>query len=237
MDNRLTMRRFRLFICCLCACGFAFHAIGSVAAEAVPAERPAVHIGDIWKYRTVDGYTNETTNEFSHRIVDLSDQEITVQLKNKNSSVREQRFFTREWNSVDIGNASFKPYYPEYKFPLAVGQEWKQEFKSVLTSGAFYTGFVTAKITAFEKVTVPAGSFDAYKIERNIESRGTDANSNITTGHVITWYAPAIGKFVRREMVNIANGRIRDKSVEELVEFLPSEKIALPQAGHSVPRP
>jgi hypothetical protein len=189
---------------------------------------PDVHIGDMWKYHSIDGYTNETTLEFSHRIVKLNDKEITIQLRNKNVSATKLQFFTREWNSLDSGGTTFEPYYPEYKFPMSVGAFWNQEYKSSDTHGAMCSSFVRAKVVALEKVTVPAGTFDAYRIEREIEARSAGADANFTTGRIITWYAPAAKKYVRREEVIISHGRERSKKVDELIEYSLQKKSEIP---------
>jgi hypothetical protein len=193
-----------------------------------PVGIPDVHIGDLWSYRTVDGYTNETTLEFTHRIVKLSDKEIVLQLQNKNVSGRKLLFYTREWNSTDVGEGRFDPFYPEYKFPLKVGDTWNQEFKSSDNHGTSFSSFVRAKIVALEKVTVPAGTFDAYRIERDIESRKANADANIAKGRIITWFAPAVKKYVRRECMTFSDGRERSKTVDELIEYSLQEKSAKP---------
>lgn len=185
---------------------------------------PDVHVGDIWKYRSLDGYTNETKVEFSHRIVKLTDQEITIQIKNKNVQGEKLQFLTREWNPIDIDGTKFEPFYPEYKFPMSVGASWTQEYKTFNISGS--AGFVKAKVTAQEKVTVPAGTFDAYRIERNIEVQSTTADANTTKGLIITWYAPSVKKYVRREVMTFSNGRERSKGIDELLEYSLKEKSA-----------
>jgi len=79
-----------------------------------------------------------------------------------------------------------------------------------------------------EKVTVPAGTFDAYRIERDIGSRKANADANITKGRIITWYAPAVKKYVRRESMIFSNGRERRKDVDELLEYSLREESAAP---------
>jgi hypothetical protein len=159
----------------------------------------------------------------------LNDKEIIVQLQNKNSSEKALRFYTREWNSVDVGDTKFDPFYPEYKFPMSVGDAWNQEYKTSDNHGASYSSFVRAKIVALEKVTVPAGTFDAYRIERDIEARSASANANSTKGHITTWYAPAVKKYVRRESVTFAEGRERSKNIDELLEYSFHEKSGVPR--------
>jgi hypothetical protein len=182
-------------------------------------EAPDIHVGDSWHYRTVDGFTNETTLEFTHRVVEVNEHEIVIQLQNKNAKGTELRYYNRDWNSLDVGNTKFDPYYPAFKFPMGVGVNWRQEFRSTTTSGQSNSAFMNGKTLAFEKVTVPAGVFDAYRIESDIESHSTDANANSSKGHKTTWYAPAIKNYIRSEVTVSSEGRVRSKSVNELVEY------------------
>ena len=189
---------------------------------------PDVHVGDMWKYRNIDGYSNETNVEFLHRIVKLNDKEIVIQLQNKNVSGKRLEYLTREWNITDSGEVKWEPYNPEYKFPMSVGITWNQEFKWSNNRGASYSSFVRAKIVAFEKVTVPAGTFGAYRIERDIETRSTGADANVVTGRMITWYAPVAKKYVRKESIAFSNGRERDKNIDELLEYSFRENLPTP---------
>lgn len=59
----------------------------------------------------------------------------------------------------------------------------------------------------------------AYRIERTWETRGTDAAAVVASGSITTWSAPAVKRFVRRELVTYREGRIRDKSVEVVTAF------------------
>ena len=50
-------------------------------AEAAGAQSPApdVHVGDSWKFRTLDGFTNETQFEATQRVVEINGREIVVE--------------------------------------------------------------------------------------------------------------------------------------------------------------
>ena len=111
------------------------------------------------------------------------------------------------------------PYYPEFRFPLYTGMSWSDKYTLSTTSGEAATGFVNATVPAFEKVSVAAGSFDAYRIERDIEVRNSNANALATQTHIIEWYAPSARRYVRREVTVTRDGRVRSKTAEELIEY------------------
>ena len=185
---------------------------------------PDVHIGDLWKYRIIDGYTNETTLEFSHRIVRIDDKEIVIQVQNKQNSGRRLQYFNREWNLLESGEIKWEPYNPENKFPLQVGMTWNQEVKASNNHGGTHSIYTKAIIVALEKVNVPAGIFDAYRIERDIEERSNNSDATVIKSRDVIWYAPAVKKFVRRENIVYSNGRERSKEIIELTEYSLKEK-------------
>ena len=181
--------------------------------------QPDVHVGDIWKYRHIDGFTNETVWEYSQRVVIVNDHEIVTRLKHPNEKLTSLRYFTREWNGVDVEETKYDPFYPEYKFPMSIGANWKLSCSSSDIHGIAYSLFFNGKIVTLEKVTVPAGTFDAYRIENDIETRGAGINTLVIKSHIITWYSPEVQKFIRRESTTSSDGKVRKNSIDELVEY------------------
>ena len=200
-----------------------------VACADEPVAAPDVHVGDLWHYRTIDGLSRKAGVEFTHRVVDVSDHEIKVRLESGNSKGSELRSFNRDWNSLNVGHAKFDPYYPGYKFPMSVGLAWKQEFRSTTTNGRGHSAFLSGKVTALENVTVPAGVFEAYRIESDIEAVSSDPSAQSSKGHKTTWYAPAVKNYVRSESTISSEGRVRSKSIDELVEYSLQDR---PAPGH-----
>jgi hypothetical protein len=56
-------------------------------------------------------------------------------------------------------------------------------------------------------------------MKSDIEARSAGSDASTIAAHIITWYAPAAKRFVRREGQDMAEGRVRHKSVDELVEY------------------
>jgi hypothetical protein len=201
--------------------GFGAAVILLCVAEAAGAQisAPDVHVGDSWKYRTLDGFTSETQFEASQRVVEINDREIVIELHNLSKDKTSLRYFTREWNAVDTDDGKYDPYYPEFKFPLDAGVTWSEKYTWLPITGVASSGYVKATVSAQEKVTVPAGTFNAYRIDREQEVRGNNENAVITSTHMTTWYAPAVRRFVRRDWTVTRDGRVRSKSSMELVEY------------------
>jgi hypothetical protein len=74
-------------------------------------------------------------------------------------------------------------------------------------------------VSAAEKVTVPAGTFDAYRIDLDQEVRANNESAVVTNTQMTTWYAPAVRRFVRREWTVTRDGRVRSMTAMEVVEY------------------
>lgn len=108
---------------------------------------------------------------------------------------------------------------PMFRAPpelLQVGSEWKYAFRNQLTIGKtvidhLSTGF--AKIIAHEKITVKAGTFDTFKIERTLYSSAVETKN-------IDWVTTDIPIPIKSEStLTTADGR-HSKSSTELIRFV-----------------
>lgn len=98
-------------------------------------------------------------------------------------------------------------------WPLKVGNNVTNTVTLVGRDGRSYTSTVTLTVAAYEKVTVPAGTFDAFRVE---ESKAGSAPRNIH------WRAPMLSQSVKESFPNW-----RDLSkviVLELVAVKPAAK-------------
>lgn len=86
------------------------------------------------------------------------------------------------------------PIGPQY--PLKVGRSWSGKHRmTVLATGTATEFEVSCNVEAYEKVTVRAGTFDAFKI-RCKNSLGTDDTY---------WLSPTVQPFIRRTEVRSAS--------------------------------
>ena len=91
----------------------------------------------------------------------------------------------------------FRPFAPALKFPLAVGARWRQGYVGFTAfNNLIWDGEAQCKVPAFEAVTVPAGTFDAFRIEC-VEKWMVGSRQGAT--HVTRWYAPAAETVVKQE--------------------------------------
>jgi hypothetical protein len=90
----------------------------------------------------------------------------------------------------------FRPFAPALKFPLGVGTRWRQGYVGFTAfNNLIWDGESQCKVVAFEAVTVPAGTLDAFRIEC-VDKWMVGPKQGAT--HVTRWYAPAAETIVKQ---------------------------------------
>lgn len=165
------------------------------AQEAPKAERPTFKAGDAWRYERVnaDGSRLEVRRE----IKSVSADALTVVVTDT-AGTTEQKW-SLEFNYMSgEGRRVIRPDLQYVSFPLTVGKEWKIKTKGVTAAGQDIAGEGSCKVQAFEKVTSKAGSFDAFKVDCDLDFyvygpgvRGRE--------RYVYWYSPVVRGEVRAE--------------------------------------
>jgi len=187
-------------------------ALSGLAApvSAQKADAPSVQVGDQWQF--VVYYTvPSTTPNRSWIITSVAAARI------EGTENGEPLILTTELNVLESPRDRLSN--PKgLNFPLEVGKKWRYEsdwlFKSKGSKGTFISDVA---IVGYEKIRVPAGEFDAFKLVAKSAVRGISGiNSTIDAETTHTyWYAPAANAIVRSEVRNPYLG----PSTVELVSF------------------
>jgi hypothetical protein len=213
---------------------------GSLPAQTPPSQSPSAasapavetpnspepmedaQTGDHWTYELRDDITGDVKSTITNTVTDVSDSEIstrTAQLGNSNSGYQT---FDRSWNVIN--NSGIWRYTPNdgtgIRAPLAVGKTWS--FKATdlnSTAGVSWRRSGTAKVVAQESVTTRAGTFDTFKIETSLQFQNANDPTKKYQAVFQIWYAPVIDHWVKRSAVSRSEGRVREKSTIELVEY------------------
>ena len=200
-----------------------FLGVGSWAHAADLVNAPTVRVGDVWKYNRVDGFTNEVLFEYTRRVVAVSDSEITIRQETKGRDGIVIMAYDPFWNVIDDGSFKYEPSNGVQTFPAIIGKMMRKEYRvKNLRTGTFAVCRVTGQYVGWEKVAVPAGTFDALRLEDEIECRGTDAEAAINRTAHKSWYAPVVNRLVRSEEQTTRDGRVRNKQAAELVGYYPA---------------
>jgi hypothetical protein len=106
---------------------------------------------------------------------------------------------------------SASPYVPAYDFPLWVGKSWKTTYayNDREREATFENIVWLGRVTAYEDVTVPAGTFKTFKVE------GTDGGVK-----VILWYSPKLNIAVKSSLERLPGHYVGPgKFTSELTEY------------------
>jgi len=201
----------------------------STPAASSPAVEPGnspeamedTQLGDHWTYELRDDISGDVKSVLSHTVTDVTDSQIGVRIARVGNANSGYQTFDRSWNLVNSGDWRYMPNDGTgIRAPLVAGKTWS--FKATdLNSTAGLSGkrSGTSKVVAQESVTTPAGTFDTFKIETSFQIQNANDPTKKVQAVAQTWYAPAINHWVKRSFVSRSDGRVREKSTVELVEY------------------
>ena len=172
-----------------------------------PIEKPDVAIGNQWRYQVTDLFTGIKQNVVIE-VQSVTENRIYTQVAPVNalsgSSIQggALQVWDRHWNLLRDGDMQYSSPYPEMQFPLTNGKKWDSEVKYPFQGGDWRQQN-SGRIASWEKLTVPAGTFDVVKIE----IRGYWSLNH--TSHVVRgagaftevmYYSPLVRQVIKREI-------------------------------------
>lgn len=197
-----------------------FLVFSAAYAFAQNADRPDIHVGDRWSWQHTNGLANERDFTKIEDIIEVTDIEIKTRQRVKGKYDSGIAVYTREWNPVDVVFAQYSPYLKDFFFPLVVGKKWDSSADKMLYSNGKHGKFLLkGEVVAIEKITVPAGTFDAYKINVVLDATSTDEDANVGNTIETYWYAPTVKRYVKYENTFRRDGRVRNKDIYELLDY------------------
>lgn len=197
---------------------------GQAEAAAPAADAPVVGVGDSWTYQYTDVWKHlpGNLNRLEVTAVDNTGIHIDIKRAATGALIAHQRF-SSEMNPVDRGKMHFAPYYARYAFPLEPGKEWTVDATGEnAAAGKRWRYQIKGKALGWEKVRVPAGEFDAIKVEVIAYYQGEEVGSRGGSGQSkeIVWFAPAVNSFVKLEYQDTDwEGAIFNRDMWELTAF------------------
>jgi hypothetical protein len=178
-------------------------------------------LGDHWTYELRDDISGDVKSTLTNIVTEVTDSQVGVRITKLGTSNTGYQTFDHSWNLIDNGVWRYKPNDGTgIRAPLTVGKTWS--FKSTdlnNTAGSSWKRSGTSKVVAQENVTTPAGTFDTFKIETSFQMQNANDPTRKVQAVTQTWYAPAINHWVKHSFVSRSEGRVREKSTVELVEY------------------
>lgn len=166
-------------------------------------------IGDSYGYRVLDAFTKALIETFTHTVTAITDSEI----------IYDNGLVTNLLGNRIRGRGG-RRWTDNQTIPLeySVGKKWNTQYNVFLKSGRTGSIEMDFRIVTKEQVTVPAGTFDTFRIEGRGRTYGLGGR-NEALEHIY-WRAPAV---VRRSIVHEEIRRVGSKIVmserRELMSF------------------
>jgi hypothetical protein len=190
--------------------------VGPMGAAGPAADAPTFRVGDRWVYRATDGFRVPVVWDETHEVTAIAPDRITVRVTQKGPTVNNER--TETWTAAgslatgavfDEETRRFTPSAKIYEFPLAPGKTWNQwvsNFNQTTSRSGEINRYVT--VGGWEKVTTPAGAYDAIRLRVLMRLDDGEFWREPTTCNYLLFFAPAVGATVREEK----NAEYREKS-------------------------
>lgn len=186
------------------SCVTAVFALPAVAL----AELPSVKVGDQWRYEQADARTGAKQTDVDRRVTRVTASSIEG-IENQGRLLMTPDLTVMESPSVLVSGEARM-----LCFPLAVGKSWffNARFADKLDGSRWFSQ-LEASVVGFEKVSVPAGEFEAFKVVYQGRLKN-DATKTLGRQMVTHWYAPATRSVVKTEF----DGG-QERWVRQLVHF------------------
>jgi len=188
------------------ALAFVVLAVLAAPALAQKAERPAVKAGDRWRFETrIDGAAVKwLAREWV--VTSVTPLEIDGTENGKPLALTPNLNIIQSPSRTDTDRRLLN-------FPLEVGKRWRFSDEYTVTSiDVPSRSDYRVGVAGYEKVSVPAGDFDAFKLlaKGRWKAGGLSGQTTLTY-----WYAPAARAIVKTE----ANDTVWGSRTSELAEY------------------
>jgi hypothetical protein len=144
--------------------------------------------GDKVEYVRYDGYTKNEIRRFTSSVGRIEDGVVAqgeARISERGEIIR---------NSIGTVYDPPRPYFPSEG--LRVGKKWASRSSFIMKNGT--KGWIEEdrRVLAYEEITIPAGTFKAYKVEWNaVESTGWRMKST-------SWQLPDLGFLLKEQVEN-----------------------------------
>lgn len=221
-------------------------------AGAQTIDAPVLHTGDSWSYRdTIERGANgwsQSVDEFS--VVRVTKSGIYFTRKTSGSTQPPSEMIAGlDWSRIRNVNGKETVVNQPFAFPLSVGKQWQVSYTEDNPNKRFRSERheTTASVIGYESIEVPAGIFNALKIEveghwtadleptqtvvQGAESTQSEtrmvtdvkkATTGQATGRIykVFWYAPEVKRWVKSIEETYASNGVRDERATSELQSL-----------------
>lgn len=180
--------------------------------------------GERWTYRSSGKWPTSPKRRFEVVVQSVAGDVVTDALNvlepTTGTEQKRSRGGRPDFIAWDLIGQEFSPYFGAF---VQLAQQGSLSGLPTPSLDTAWSGWSSqAKVLGQESVSVPAGSFQAYKVEvwSNRAQTGTSATAQIepVRVHYLIWYAPDVKRYVRMQRrVTSANGSESEKDLFELL--------------------
>jgi hypothetical protein len=177
--------------------------------------------GDRWTYDVTDELTSDLKYTFTVVVIDVSEKEINTRVTSRGAQRPRQIAFDRGWSRIDDDLWKYDPSDGAgIQMPLQIGKSWRFEGNGKnFQNGTTVRMTGQSKVTAEEKITTSAGTFETFKVETVIRQVVSNDQTKAATLTNTLWYAPSINRWARKTYKMQMEGRLREAQTEELTDY------------------
>jgi len=186
---------------------------GTDGVRPLPSGTRRFALGDVLRYRRIDGFSKKATEQL-YRVTSASADRVEF----NNGS----RVFDQMGGILRNRSGDKDPAHLLAPADIAIGKRWRTAFTNTDPDGTISNNFWEARVVALEDVVVPAGTFKAYRVERQGEAK--PANGAVMTFRTATdWIDPNTMQVLRTDSFyrqpGKGSGTISRYRTDELVAF------------------
>ena len=193
---------------------------GRAVPVAFPPGAPVLKPGDTWTYRHFD-LRSDTSREVTNLVEEVLPDHIRFHGGNYTTDLAQGVLYDRSKIKDRVVETRFDPGMPILLFPQRIGESKSGTVLLTRGDGDKSEEQYVIKVIRREKVTVPAGTFDAIYSEREIiyrQRKGSRSNTGINRMRI--WYAPEVKRFVKFENGTFdATGKLVPFARRELLSY------------------
>jgi hypothetical protein len=196
-------------------------------AGAEPLPTPSLQVGDRWRYLLINRYNGSVIGETAVTVTAVT-PEIRLRVDAGGGSTPVEERYADAWSVLT--DATYDSRIT-FETPVPVVPPGARTGLSLNTATRYRSDLSNdvlawsqrLRVTGWERVQVPAGPFDAMRIERLISFKHPDVFRFDPIRTDVLWYAPQVGRWVMREWTgNYMSGGpqpMRSRSLEDRIQW------------------
>ena len=175
----------------------------AIVVSPQPLPAPRVRPGDRWRYAVINQYNGSKTGEILAQVRSVAPQ-VLVELTTDKGVRQGDELYSAPWQVIQ------EPFYgivqifdsPQTLLPAGIGLGASMVQRTayrVPGQDDRYAWYARSEPVQWERVRVPAGEFDALRVQRDIFFAHSDRWRITPSRRETLWYAPQVNRWVQRE--------------------------------------